>query len=448
MPPTKRQWPLSQRTPILRKRPGWWLITIGLLLVFYGAMTVFLALSRQDLKLERPADWRLSPLQQSIEMQTLERSSEPFLQPLSRPWIGTTVRNLSTDTTTLYIPSFGFVMKDFASRVLSRHISSSNVLVVSMDATQAANEGIGILNKVKVNNQTASHYYTAFDAQSPFSIGGTFLLHAAMEGHDIHAIDFGREKNGKNIEWEQTLDEWWTSFDDDNNNNNGGSSPKAGMRRWSSSDTKPKWILAAIFDHFRPDNLELSDQVWNGADRFLTESTMTYVVVAMHSRKVGGKYQYGGLVAAKNLLNHRYKLQTLLLSHYHTDPGKEASTEEKYGPNAIFKSIDNVQDLLRWGADVAERFETRSYNKVFTAYIFATQGLDLAIPSNRIFIDDSSRVIGTESTLQINLYKPLQFKRCPQANMDRKLDIAFSEVGLITRLLYRNYKSQIAHHPS
>jgi len=134
-------------------------------------------------------------------------------------------------------------------------------------------------------------------------------------------------------------------------------------------------------------------------------------------------------VAAKALLDHRYKLQVLQLSHYHTDPGREAWTEANYGPNALFKSLDSVQEMLRWGADVAARYDNGNESNVFTAYIFATQGLDLAIPSNRIFIDDNSRVMGKESTLQINLYKPVQFKDCPQSNMEPKLDIAFAEVS-------------------
>jgi hypothetical protein len=145
----------------------------------------------------------------------------------------------------------------------------------------------------------------------------------------------------------------------------------------------------------------------------------------MHSRKRNDKYEFGGLAAARTLLEYRYKLQTLALSHYYAEPGKEGWTEQRYGPNAIFKTREEVEELLKWGADEASR---HGEDRVFTAYIFATQGLDLAIPSSRVFIDDSSRVIGTESTHQINLYKSLQFKPCPQANMEPKLNITFSEI--------------------
>jgi len=140
------------------------------------------------------------------------------------------------------------------------------------------------------------------------------------------------DKDGTTAEWNQTLDDWWASFEDPNPN-------RGPTRKWSSSKTTPKWIIAAIFDHFHPNKLEAVDQVWLDSERFLNESTMTYVVVAMHARKLRDSYEFGGLLAARALLDHRYKLQVLQLSHYHTDPGHETGTEAKYGPNAFFEII-------------------------------------------------------------------------------------------------------------
>lgn len=333
------------------------------------------------------------------------------------------IRKLSTDTELpYYTPSFGFVMRDFARRVLSRHISSSNVLVIAPDATSAAKEGM----EARARNQTDNNPYDNADFRSSYSIGGTFLLHAAMEGHDLHAIDFGLDKRGKYTEWGQSLDTWWESFGSEEDGEIAAKSEK----RWSSTSSQPRWIIAAIFDHFDPHKLDLVDKIWSmGANHFLTESTMTYVVIAMHSRKVGGSYEYGGLAAAKALLDHRYKLQTLQLSHYHASPGTEGWTEAKYGPNAFLKRLENVQDLLRWGADTLERYSDAKGDEVFTAYIFATQGLDLAIPSRSIFAEDPSKRHEENSTFAINTNKTFGFKACPQSAMEPKLDLSFIEVG-------------------
>lgn len=390
-------------------------------------------MNRQELQVTsttRPTDWALgqggglfAPLHSSLQ-QHKDSVRQPLLTPKNTQQSdGISVRNRRTKAAAPHTLSFGFVMRDFARRVLSRHISSSNVLVIARDATSAAKEGM----TARARNQTAHNVYDSVDFQSPYSIGGTFLLHAAVEGHDFHAIDFGKDEREQSTEWVQTLDEWWASFGDANNTIAG--TPI----RWSSTSSTPKWIIAAVFDHYDPARLELVDKVWAGADRFLSECTMTYVVVAMHSRKVGGSYEYGGLEAAKALLDHRYKLQALQLSHYHTDPGKEAWTEAKYGPNAFFKGVEEVQELLRWGADTAERYNGGKESEIFTAYVFATQGLDLAIPSSRIFVDNTPRAIAEDSTLQINHDKPLDFKPCPQATLDPKLNISFTEVGRIRR---------------
>lgn len=294
------------------------------------------------------------------------------------------VRNLSSKSFP-YSPPFGFVMRDFARRVLSRHISNSNVLVIASDATAAAKDAIQSIKENKESNP-----YDHVDFQSPYSVGGTFLLHASAEGHGIHAIDAGVDKKGTLIESSHSLGDWWSSFGNKIIKNN---------NWWSSTrESKPKWIIAAVIDI----DFGHEDSVWQGAETFLQESTITYFVVAMHSRKdQGGKYEYGGLAATSALLSRRYKLQTLLVSHYHADPGEESQTAERYGPNALFQSTGQTKEFLRWGADSATQYNGN--NSVFTAYIFATQGLDLAIPSSRVFLHEESRIIGDESTKQINV---------------------------------------------
>ena len=156
-------------------------------------------------------------------------------------------------------------IKSFAERVLSRHISSSNVLVVASDAVSlGANE-----SQKKIPDPTTA------------TIGGLFLAHAAAEGHDIHAVDFGLDGACVEPACDLSLDSWWKSF----------LSPAHPVRprNWFPASTKslPKWIIATVVD--TTDSIEktqLMDSVWKWkAESLLSEATMTYVVVTLHAWK-------------------------------------------------------------------------------------------------------------------------------------------------------------------
>lgn len=126
-------------------------------------------------------------------------------------------------------------------------------------------------------------------------------------------------------------------------------------------------------------------------------------------------------------------MQVLLVSHYHVEFNEHPATFEKFGPNALLKSKNDVESLLKWGAESARRYDKSATTKgspVFTAYLFGTQGLDLAIPSRRQYIPDNSRIMGDESWTQINLYKPVQFKPCPKSKSGVALDLTFAKVQL------------------
>jgi hypothetical protein len=407
------------------------------------------------------------------------------------------IRNLSTESLSLFQPPFGFVLRDLARRILSRHITNSNILVVAPDAISAAKDGIQrqrqrrqqqeqeqdskiLSSNTPQNTKNTMSPVDTVDFTSPYSIGGTFLLHAAAEGHVLHAINYGEradqhdddnnDKNNNYYFWNNhTWDDWWQSFEEIMKAEPSSNQQERQQRRrqqqqqqqqrwWSSSSTlsasvtqqqRPNWILAAVVDL----PLGQEDAIWAGARQFLQESTTTYFVVALHSRQRqrqqhqhnsgdSDTVEYGGLAACQALLSRRYKLQVLLVSHYHVEhPGEEGWTEEHFGPNALLSSTDKVKEFLTWGAAAASQYQDTGHRPehgdggdkdaggpIFTAYIFATQGLDLAIPSNRVFLQDTSRVMGEESTTQINRYKPLQFKPCPQASLTPALKLEFSEV--------------------
>ena len=279
---------------------------------------------------------------------------------------------------------------------------NSNVLVIAPDAREAMDYRIP---------SNASLDSVEFDA-SPLSLGATFVLHAQSEGHATHAMNAGMTKEGKYTTWNTTLDTWWSHYD-------------------VSQGRRPNWILLAVIDPgFGWENL-----IWRDSKRFFQESTITYIVTAVRSRFVGNTLEMYGMDGARALIEKRYKLQVLQVSHYHveytgTTQQQGPSVFEQYGPNALLKREKDIESLLLWGAESARRYSNATAEfPVFTAYLFGTQGLDLAIPSRRQYIHDDSRLVGDESWTQINLYKPVKFQPCrPKTTVEIDLKLNFDKV--------------------
>jgi hypothetical protein len=341
--------------------------------------------------------------------------------------------------------SFGFVMRDFARRVLSRHIVNSNILVVAPDATTAAKNAAARHNV----NDIRENPYDSVDFKSPYSMGGTFALHAIAEGHAIHAMDYQPQQQPINSNININIDDWWLSFDHNTNDSEKVVDEDYQKEHWWSSNRdpqRPNWILTAVFD------LGFGDQdlLWERSSRFLAESTVTYIITTMHSQLLpDNSLNVDGLVAAEAMLGRRYKLQVLLVSHYHTDDKhvqkNKDTTFDRYGPNGLLPSVEAMKEFLLWGAEAAVSYGGRlsdGSGTPFTAYILATQGLDLAIPSLRVYLSEGSRVHGDESKTQINLYKPLQFKPCRQAQLPQQIETAFDTVSK----MYSTMRSVLISH--
>ncbi|KAG7349323.1 DUF229 domain containing protein [Nitzschia inconspicua] len=292
------------------------------------------------------------------------------------------------------------VIQQFSERILSRHITSSNVLVVSPDADIALEIAKGAI----INITTTKTQYS----MKSLSMGSRLLLDASKEGHDIHAIVNNKRRT-------TSLHEWWESFD------------------IASSDAqeKPSWILLAVFDS--PPWEE--DHMWENSSEFLQQATVTYIVNAFHSSKESdGKYRFGGLLAAERLLERRYKLQTLFLSHYQVELPEGKENLRKFGPNALFQSLEAIKDLLRWGADNARMYD--SEHATFTAYLFATQGLDLAIPRPELYlIDGATPVNPMEIVRKQDL---LSLKQCSPSNDRSLLHLRFQGASLIVEQREKN----------
>eukprot|EP00532_Pseudo-nitzschia_australis_P006201 CAMPEP_0168166608 /NCGR_PEP_ID=MMETSP0139_2-20121125/2116_1 /TAXON_ID=44445 /ORGANISM="Pseudo-nitzschia australis, Strain 10249 10 AB" /LENGTH=781 /DNA_ID=CAMNT_0008083813 /DNA_START=228 /DNA_END=2574 /DNA_ORIENTATION=- len=311
-------------------------------------------------------------------------------------------------------------MSDFACRVLSRHVTSSNVLVIAPGAVSFA------MKAFEERNVTQQFYSDDSSITRQDSVGTGFLRYGVAEGHTIHAInDHHPEQRFGKENYVPTLDDWWTSFDGDKSSNNDLVKNATGSKLWWSTnpDEKPTWILLAVFDS----EFGSAHSVWEKAESFLESCTVTYIVIAIHSVKLkDGSYRFGGIDAVESLLRRRYKLQTLSCSHYHAEHNNAREILDRYGPNALFQSVKQLKGFLRWGADVSHSYG-ESTDDYFTSYIFATQGLDLAIPTPQTYLQYGGRGIDAFDEHDMKRLPPL--KSCPDAK-SKNMNFDFDETSL------------------
>ena len=248
----------------------------------------------------------------------------------------------------------GRTIRDLLQRVLSRRIASSNVLVIT---------------PTKV---------TELISRFENGPGQAVYDKAVSENHSVHYLDSGRELD---------LDHWWRNEHDFTKQN------------WFLftfiTATPPQNILGkGIYDSsfeseedltilpFRQKKKNMSvDKVFRSANTFLSEATLTYLVVEVtitssHTRNglkpfaVGGNtletYYFDGREALQALLQRKYKVQLLASTHLLTD----------WGPNTLLTD-HNIDSFFSAAVDALRLRNDGSLHM----YIFATQGLDLAIPS-------------------------------------------------------------------
>ena len=116
-----------------------------------------------------------------------------------------------------------------------------------------------------------------------------------------------------------------------------------------------------------------SDEVLRQAQRLLRESTVTYIVASFSCDK---KFQHFGMDAIEYLLDQKYKVQLLSISH---------APDDIYRPNLeITKAYLPV--FFRLLARLSQL-----YQQPIRGYVFATQGLDLAIPLASEYLEKVTR---------------------------------------------------------
>jgi hypothetical protein len=197
----------------------------------------------------------------------------------------------------------------------------------------------------------------------------------------------------------------------------------ADLNMWLEDNLDSKWFLMA---YFIPGNSpsESIDVILHPdrAQNMLDKTTMTYIVIAIKSnifKNTDNKVRMEGLTAVQTLLDNGFKVQLLASSHF-------------FGvhPNHLFKEKADVKAFLSSGAIFSQ-------NGSFNALLFATQGLDLAIPSRQSYIqldrfcgNTCTNVIGRcDSKLEARALGDDIFISCPQRheNISIEFDDSYSE---------------------
>ena len=219
----------------------------------------------------------------------------------------------------------GQTLLNTLQRILSRKITASNVLIVTPDTTTATTKVTGSAGKIVYQK-------------------------AEKEGHAVHVL---HPPPHIDVDW------WWKH----------------------DHDQRQNWFLLAFVSG---DLLRLKGQPTtnsnNGVDHimssaiiFLSEATVTYLVLEVGvvlnaDDDFPNKRIIVGRDAVQKLHDRKYKVQVLVSSHYLVE----------WGPNVLLTPY-NIDSFFQDATNIVSRS-----GETFQAYLFATQGLDLAIPATTI----------------------------------------------------------------
>jgi hypothetical protein len=291
----------------------------------------------------------------------------------------------------------GRILKELCKRVLSRSVAQSNVLIVSPDVSKEdiippheyVHEREQMLNENEIEKTIDKHPIFASDGPAK-----SIALRSTEEGHLTQLLPSSTN-----------LNKWWNADSSKSNPN---------------LKEKSKWYLMAYFVSggegvaSKEEEEESIDMILHPSrvSDLLNDATLTYIVFGVKSQMNMNTNNYhendqksndkenminmSGLTAIQTLLDSNYKVQLLASSHLDGD--------EPYRPNHLFKSQTDLKAYLTSGAKIASastqlKSNNTSYNEKevggdrfqfqynqFDALLFATQGLDLAIPSRLSYI--------------------------------------------------------------
>ncbi len=293
---------------------------------------------------------------------------------------------------------FGYVMRDLANRFLRpsspqqkrRHrgqFSPSNILVVSPGAPE-------LLEKIKKKKPTTIASKKELIKSFGYRVGESFLIESVFHGHNSIAIDSNEGLTRDH--WSKVTDVTLAILD-----------PAQGQEDSVLSSWSEEYIRA-------------------GTIQFATFRVSSSILRANQFDNLATKMQ--GIKTCKKFLQAGYKLQVLSSSHAPTDG------LNPYGPNTLLKNVENVQGFLRFGAGLAQTAQDIHHSKhtsghltlpskvkeipaTFQSILFATRGLDLAIPSRKAFLNLTAH--GSDFALDVEK-DGVPYTECPRSFMAAK----------------------------
>lgn len=286
------------------------------------------------------------------------------------------------------ISFYGYVMRDLAGRFLStpnrRPSSSSNVLIVSSSSSISRRE-------TTVQRWASNSTITKEEMirEIAFDIGGSFFIEATLAGYRVISVNNDDDDVvADHIDPAVATDRKLRTIDDDDND---------------------ETILLAVFD---PDLAQQDDAV-RRASRYIRLGSIEYAIFRMVSKATAGDdnniVSYG-LSACETFLSAGYRLQVFSSSHV------SRGGHNDYGPNTMFKSVQHVENFLRHGARLAAEVQRDDDRRVgldatFQSFLFATRGLELAIPSRKEFLNLTG--FGDDDVIDVTGSEGVPYLKCP-----------------------------------
>ena len=299
---------------------------------------------------------------------------------------------------------FGYVMRDLSNRfllpssaqqkrqhLLRKNPSPSNILVVCPG-------GKTLLSEINEKNISTIASKNELIKSFGYRIGASFLVEGIFNGHNVIGVESNAE-----------------SGDD---------------HGFNTTD-----IMLAIFDlgQGQEDSMlpsPLEEYIRLGTIQFATfpiSNSVLRTTLLEESATTNYNTEMQGISTAKTFFGAGYKLQVLSSSHAPTDG------LNPYGPNTLFKNVEDVEGFLRFGLDLAQKAEDISPSKnrvdnsttsssskmkdmpiIFHSILFATRSLDLAIPSRKAFLNLTDR--GSDFVLDVGK-DGIPYLTCPKLSL-------------------------------
>jgi Protein of unknown function (DUF229) len=298
------------------------------------------------------------------------------------------------DTMTLY----GHVMRELIRRICARQIAQSTIVVMAPESPAVVQQLWQLQQQQQHQNKSTSKSTTNQQPQNvvdtlslrrhiQHAVGGSTLIDVHQQGHTYF---------GLNITTTPVLNDWWTSFDNDDHSSSSSSSEATTL---AAVAKKPSWILLAMFDHGK-DN----DPIIHQSLLLLKEATVTYIVLGIGAYPNGTMY---GQDAIQDLIHLKYKVMILSVSHLPKEEDGLVSTLLR--PNADV-TLYRLSPLFQGMQTLA-----KSSGTPVLGYVFATQGLDLAIPTAMEYDPVLERNKKSSSSAG-----GIKYKQCPSSSLQLK----------------------------